>query len=59
MSRYRELDNRRREANAPIDLGVVRRLAGDYEQADELHQQTLTLHRELGDRLGEAEALNC
>jgi tetratricopeptide (TPR) repeat protein len=38
-------------------LGEVERLVGQYGQAREYHTHALTLARQLGDRLGEAEAL--
>ncbi|MFI6165360.1 tetratricopeptide repeat protein [Nocardia sp. NPDC051052] len=38
-------------------LATVRRDSGDYEQAASLSRQALTLFRETGFRLGEADAL--
>ena len=40
------------------NLGLVYRRQGRYRQAAEHHQQALTLFRELGDRSGEAYALD-
>ena len=39
-------------------LGVVRRLTGDYPAAAQALEQALGIYRDLGDRGGEAEALN-
>ena len=46
------------EANALIDLGVVRRLTGDYPAAAQALEQALGIYRDLGDRLGQANALS-
>jgi tetratricopeptide (TPR) repeat protein len=46
------------EANALNDLGIVRRLVGDYRGASEALESALVIYRDLGDRLGEANALN-
>ncbi|MGB8199178.1 MAG: tetratricopeptide repeat protein [Pseudonocardiaceae bacterium] len=45
------------EANALTDLGVARRLTGDYSGALQVLEQALVLSRDLGDRRGEANAL--
>jgi tetratricopeptide (TPR) repeat protein len=37
----------------------VQQLTGDYPAAAASHQQALALSREAGDRLGQAETLNC
>jgi tetratricopeptide (TPR) repeat protein len=45
--------------NALSDLGVVRRLAtGDYPSAAQVLEEALGIFRDLGDRLGQAGALN-
>ena len=45
------------EANALTDLGIVRRLTGEYPGAAKALTQGLRIYRDLGDRLGEAHAL--
>ena len=40
------------------ELGVLQRLTGDYPAAAASHQQALELFRDLGDRAGQAHALN-
>jgi tetratricopeptide (TPR) repeat protein len=40
------------------DLGLAQQLTGDYPAAASSHQQALQLYRDLGSRLGVAEALN-
>jgi tetratricopeptide (TPR) repeat protein/transcriptional regulator with XRE-family HTH domain len=54
----RHLSDRLGEANALIDLGVARRLTGDYPAAAEALQAALSIYRDLGDRLGQANALS-
>ena len=39
--------------------GLVQQLTGDYPAAAASHQQALELRRDPGDRLGQAETLNC
>src|SRR5208283_2724895 len=51
------LGDRRGEANALNDLGVMRRPTGDYPAAAQAQEQALGLYRDLGDRLGQANAL--
>ena len=46
------------QANALNELGVVRRLTGDYPAAAQAHEQALGSYRDLGDRLGQAQALS-
>jgi tetratricopeptide (TPR) repeat protein len=53
----RHLADRIGEANAFNDLGVVRRLTGDYPGAARAYEQALGIYRGLGDRLGEANVL--
>jgi tetratricopeptide (TPR) repeat protein len=45
-------------ANALDELGIVRRLTGDYLGAARAQQQALDIYRDLGDRQGEANALD-
>jgi predicted ATPase/DNA-binding SARP family transcriptional activator len=45
-------------ANAHYTAGVMARTCGLYEQSDAFYQTALALRRELGDRGGEASALN-
>ncbi len=54
----RHLGDRPGEASALNDLGVVRRLTGDYPGAAEALEAALGLCRDLSDRLGQANALN-
>jgi len=54
----RHLGDRLGEANALNDLGVVRRLTGDYPGAARDLEEALGIYRDLGDRLGQANALN-
>ena len=54
----RHLGDRLGEANALTDLGVARRLIGDYPGASEESQAALSIYRDLGDRLGQANVLN-
>jgi tetratricopeptide (TPR) repeat protein/transcriptional regulator with XRE-family HTH domain len=51
------LRDRLGEANALTDLGVVRRLTGEYPGAAQVLERALAIYRDLGDRLGEANAL--
>jgi tetratricopeptide (TPR) repeat protein len=46
------------QANALNDLGVVRRLTGDYPGAAQALEQALDIYRDLGNRGGWAEVLN-
>ena len=41
------------------ELGLAQQLTGDYPAAAASHQQALELCRDTGDRLGQAETLNC
>ena len=52
------LGDRLGQAGALNDLGVVRRLTGDYAAAAQVLDQALGIYRDLGDRLGQAGALN-
>ena len=54
----RHLGDRLGQANALTDLGVARRMTGDYRGASEDLQAALSIYRDLGDRLGQANALN-
>jgi tetratricopeptide (TPR) repeat protein len=46
-------------AYALDELGLVQQLTGDYPAAAASHQQALELNRDSGNRLGQAETLNC
>ncbi len=52
------LDDRLGQAGALSDLGVVRRLTGDYPAAAQALEQALGIYRDLDDRLGQAGALH-
>ena len=54
----RHLGDRPGEASALNELGVVRRLTGDYPGAAQALEEALGIYRDLGDRLGQANALN-
>jgi tetratricopeptide (TPR) repeat protein/transcriptional regulator with XRE-family HTH domain len=51
------LGDRLRQANALNDLGILRRLTGEYAVAVQVLERALGIYREIGDRLGEANAL--
>ncbi|QMU69811.1 tetratricopeptide repeat protein [Streptacidiphilus sp. P02-A3a] len=53
-----QLGDQLSEANALCDLGSVRRLAHDYQNAVRAYEHALEISRALGDRLGEANALS-
>jgi tetratricopeptide (TPR) repeat protein len=53
----RSVGDRLGQANALRELGVVRRLTGDYPAAAQALEQALGIYRDLGDRLGQANAL--
>jgi tetratricopeptide (TPR) repeat protein/transcriptional regulator with XRE-family HTH domain len=52
------LGDRLGQANALNELGVVRRMTGDYPAPTQAHEQALGIYRDLGDRLGQAHALS-
>jgi tetratricopeptide (TPR) repeat protein/transcriptional regulator with XRE-family HTH domain len=52
------LGDRLTQANVRNDLGVARRLAGDYPGATQDLGEALRIYRDLGHRLGEANALS-
>ena len=54
----RHLDDRPGQAIALTNLGIVRQLTDDYPGATRDLEEALSLYRDLGDRLGEANALN-
>jgi tetratricopeptide (TPR) repeat protein/transcriptional regulator with XRE-family HTH domain len=54
----RHLGDRLGQANALNDLGVARRLTGDYPAAAQAFEQAVGIYRHLGNRLGQANALN-
>jgi tetratricopeptide (TPR) repeat protein/transcriptional regulator with XRE-family HTH domain len=51
------LEDRLGQANALHDLGIVRRMTGEYPAAVRDLEQALAIYRDLGDRLGQANAL--
>jgi tetratricopeptide (TPR) repeat protein len=53
----RSAGDRLGQANALRELGVVRRLTGDFPAAAQALEQALGIYRDLGDRLGQANAL--
>jgi tetratricopeptide (TPR) repeat protein/transcriptional regulator with XRE-family HTH domain len=53
-----QLGDRLGHANALNDLGIMRRLTGDYPAAVQAHQQALDIYRDLGHRPGEANGLS-
>jgi tetratricopeptide (TPR) repeat protein/transcriptional regulator with XRE-family HTH domain len=53
----RHLGDRPGQANTLNNLGIVRRLTGDYPGAAQVLQEALGISRDLGDRLGQANAL--
>ncbi len=54
----RHLGDRPGQAGALIDLGIARRLTGDYPGAAQALEEALDLCRDLGDRPGQAGALS-
>jgi DNA-binding SARP family transcriptional activator/tetratricopeptide (TPR) repeat protein len=54
----RHLGDRLGQADALNDLGVVRRLSGDYPNAARAVEEALRIYRDLDDRQGQANALN-
>ena len=54
----RHLGDRRGEAGALNDLGVIQRTTGHYPDAAATLEQALAIYREVGDRPGQAGALN-
>lgn len=55
---FRDLDNRLGQANVLANLGIVRRLTGDYTAAVQVLGEALDTYRDLGDRSSAAETLN-
>jgi tetratricopeptide (TPR) repeat protein/transcriptional regulator with XRE-family HTH domain len=53
----RRLADRPGQARALFDLGMLRRLAGDYEEAADTFSAALSIHRDLGDQRGRADVL--
>jgi tetratricopeptide (TPR) repeat protein/transcriptional regulator with XRE-family HTH domain len=53
----RDLGDRLGQAGAVSELGLVRRLTGDYPAAAQTLEQALGIYRDLGDRLGQAGVL--
>lgn len=58
LTLYRSRGDGEGVASALQVLGSVARERGDYARAEELHGESLTLWRELGDETGEARSLN-
>ena len=57
---FRDLRLRSSDAAYALnELGLVQQLTGDYPAAAASHQQALEICRDAGDRLGQAETLNC
>jgi DNA-binding SARP family transcriptional activator/tetratricopeptide (TPR) repeat protein len=54
---FRDLGDRLGEANALQELGLARRLTGDFAEAGGIFARSLAIYRNLGNRLGEASAL--
>jgi tetratricopeptide (TPR) repeat protein len=54
----RDLGDQLGQARALNDLGIARRLTGDYRGAVSDFEQVLAISRDLGDRLGQASALS-
>ncbi|HEY6311812.1 MAG TPA: tetratricopeptide repeat protein [Streptosporangiaceae bacterium] len=54
----RHLGDQSGQATALNNLGIARRLAGDYPGAARALEEALGIFRDLGDRLGQANALN-
>lgn len=46
------------QANALVNLGIARRLTGDYAGAAQAQEAALSLYQQVGDRLGQANALH-
>jgi tetratricopeptide (TPR) repeat protein len=55
---FRDLGDRRGEADALNRLGGVRRLTGDHPGAASALEEALRIYRRIGDRGGEVETLN-
>ena len=53
----RETGNRGREADTLDSLGVIAEKRGQIDNAERLHQQSLSIFREIGDKNGEAGVL--
>ena len=58
LAAARQAGDRAGQAGALNELGLLRRMTGDYPAAAAYHQQALDLYRDLGDRLGQASALD-
>ncbi|MYS79596.1 MULTISPECIES: hypothetical protein [Streptomycetaceae] len=54
---YREIGDRRRQADTLDSLGDARRMLGDHAGAEPLYREELDLYRDIGNRLGQALAL--
>ena len=54
----KDLGDRKDEANAIGNIGLVYQSKGDYKQALEFYEKSLAISKNLGDRQGEAYAIN-
>ncbi len=54
---FREIGDRKGEANSLMNLGLAYNDLGQYQQAIEFHQSALAIFREIGNRAGEANSL--
>jgi tetratricopeptide (TPR) repeat protein len=57
LALYRELGDRRGQAESLNEVGVVYQWQGRYEEALARQRESLAIRRELGDPRGEAETL--
>ena len=55
---YCALGSRQSQANALCYLGTLRRETGDYRRAVEAQEEALAIYRDLGSRLGQANAIS-
>ena len=55
---YRDLGNRLGQANVLTNLGIMRRLTGDYPAAARDLEEALGIYRDLDDHPGQTMALN-
>ena len=54
---FRDIGNRKGEAQSLSNLGPVAQAVGEYENAREYHEESLAIFRDIGDRQGEANSL--
>lgn len=55
---FNQIGNRLGESKVLLNLGVVSRLSGSYQQAIDYYKQSLVIKQEVGDLQGECLALN-